>query len=173
MIGLVESINREFEYCQWARQRFKQRAIAAVIERMATDGWHAEDEPQFGFLFVRRTGELFMLTSQRSARHPGRSPKMGGSVVWRVVNARVGHPVGSNRGSALCSTAKIALVATASGTRRKPHPCSGPPWQRLCSPEPVRAAQPTFVSVVRSSRRAYGDLCHNARRCKPHTTKGN
>jgi hypothetical protein len=28
-----------------------------------------------------------------------------------------------------------------------------------------------FVSVVRASRRAHGDLCRNQRRCKQHTTK--
>ena len=40
------------------------RAMAAAIERWAADGWQIEDEPRFGFTFIRREGErrLLMLT---------------------------------------------------------------------------------------------------------------
>ena len=39
-------------------------AMAATIERLASDGWLAEAEPRFGFAFIRREGErrLLMLT---------------------------------------------------------------------------------------------------------------
>jgi hypothetical protein len=39
-------------------------AMTAAIERLAAEGWEAEDEPRFGFVFIRRDGErrLLMLT---------------------------------------------------------------------------------------------------------------
>jgi hypothetical protein len=38
--------------------------MAAVIERLAGDGWEAEATPEYGFVFIRREGErrLLMLT---------------------------------------------------------------------------------------------------------------
>jgi hypothetical protein len=39
-------------------------AMVAAIERLGAGGWHAEAEPRFGFVFIRRDGErrLLMLT---------------------------------------------------------------------------------------------------------------
>jgi hypothetical protein len=39
-------------------------AMPAAIERCAREGWEAEAEPRFGFVFIRRAGErrLLMLT---------------------------------------------------------------------------------------------------------------
>jgi hypothetical protein len=49
-------------------------ALAAAIARQSTDGWQAEGEPEFGFVFLRRETErrLLILT----ARDPyDRSPQ--------------------------------------------------------------------------------------------------
>ena len=39
-------------------------AMRAAIERLAIEGWQAEAEPRFGFVFIRRDSErrLLMLT---------------------------------------------------------------------------------------------------------------
>jgi hypothetical protein len=39
-------------------------AMSAAIQRLAGEGWKAEAEPRFGFVFIRRPGErrLLMLT---------------------------------------------------------------------------------------------------------------
>ena len=39
-------------------------AMTAAIERLAGEGWQAEDEPRFGFVFIRRETDrrLLMLT---------------------------------------------------------------------------------------------------------------
>jgi hypothetical protein len=39
-------------------------AMATAIERLAGDGWQAEDQPRFGFVFLQRDTErrLLMLT---------------------------------------------------------------------------------------------------------------
>jgi hypothetical protein len=41
-------------------------AMAAAIERQATNGWQAESSPDFGFVFLRRAGErrLLILTER-------------------------------------------------------------------------------------------------------------
>jgi hypothetical protein len=36
-------------------------AMATVTARLAADGWQIEDEPRFGFLFIRRAGESRLL----------------------------------------------------------------------------------------------------------------
>jgi hypothetical protein len=37
-------------------------AMAAAIKRLAGEGWLAEAEPRFGFVFIRREGERRLLT---------------------------------------------------------------------------------------------------------------
>jgi hypothetical protein len=41
-------------------------AMAAVIERLSSDGWQAEATPEYGFVFIRREAErrLLMLTAR-------------------------------------------------------------------------------------------------------------
>ena len=42
------------------------RAMAASLERLASDGWIAEATPEYGFVFIRREGErrLLILSSR-------------------------------------------------------------------------------------------------------------
>ena len=39
-------------------------AMTTTIERLAVEGWRTEDEPRFGFVFIRKQGDrrLLMLT---------------------------------------------------------------------------------------------------------------
>lgn len=36
--------------------------MAVAIERLASEGWQAENQPQFGFVFIRRGAERRLLT---------------------------------------------------------------------------------------------------------------